>query len=123
MRLYEIDQNGDAISLEEFIEKYFSDSEDFEDDDVFRDNLDETYGSFEIYGENFSAAEILENCSETSYYNCRSEWAQEQMEEYIYEAKTCLPQLKEHEHVWIYDYCVTFVKEEEESDNKIEELI
>lgn len=122
MRLYNIDDE-ETLSLEEFINRHLSDAEELEDDCAYREHLDECYGSIEIFGEKFSAAEILENCAENQYYNGRYDWAYDLMNEYIEEAKSELPRMAEDESIWIANWNITLVPEDVKEDETLEELV
>ena len=79
---YEFDHEERYETLDDLLEDIRDnvDSEEFDDD--FEEYLNDNFGSIEVFGEYFDAAEILRECgSYGSYEEARNQWFEDCLQE------------------------------------------
>ena len=112
----------DAENRYETLDDLFSDirdnvdSEEFDDD--FEEYLNDNYGSIEVFGEYFDAAEVLRECSSyCQYENARSDWFEERIDS---AAQECQWNERNgcYTTVYLFNWELELVEDEDELDSE-----
>lgn len=100
------DQRYEENEIDDLIETCYPDDYYEDDDEGFRDYLNEEYGYITIYGEEFSAAEVLEAMNEDVYENRKEDWVADQLNETRDDAGYTLRHIRAGSYEYVGNFCV-----------------
>lgn len=112
-------QRYEENEIDELIEACYPDDYYEGDDEGFREYLNEEYGYITIYGEDFSAAEVLEAMDEDTFQNRMEDWVTDQLNATRDDAGYTLRHIRAGSYEYVGNSCV-YVYEDDALEEEVD---
>lgn len=123
MGYWQVDESRTFTDVDDLCD-YIFDTSEYDDDDAVREYIDECYSDCrtEIAGYDFSASEIVENCSEDLFNDMRAEWAEHQAEWDRDDWYSTLDRMEDGDREYINGYTIEYFDDDYEDEDDEEEI-